>query len=64
MGFKKIMTYLHVYLDYDESISTFGKKVKGLTPVKVFAHYTGPEPDTLRAQYRRVHECNRLQLLL
>jgi hypothetical protein len=37
--------------------------VPGLRPVAVFAHYTGQD-ETVYGRFKRVHRCNRYDLLL
>jgi ribosomal protein S18 acetylase RimI-like enzyme len=55
-GFELIDGYLHVYVDLDEGLRTLFPITEGLRPVKVFAHYVGDDPESVRARFRRVHE--------
>ena len=51
-GFVLIDGYLHVYLERDDLRQYDGE----LRLVKAFAHYTGDEPEKIRARYTRVHD--------
>lgn len=56
-GFHKVMSYLHVYLNYDE-LQEFGLRSKiGLSPHKMFAHYLDDDIEAVRHKYERVHDC-------
>ena len=55
-GFEPIDGYLHVYVDLDEGLRELFPVADGLRPVKLFAHYVGDDPETVRARFRRVHE--------
>lgn len=58
-GFAWVKSYLHVYLDGRAEVSQGVRStIPGLTPVHIFAHYTGSEPDSIRARFSRVHDCN------
>jgi ribosomal protein S18 acetylase RimI-like enzyme len=63
-GFKLIDTYLHVYLDYDEAGQVLRSDLPGLRPVKVFSHFS-KDPARfaeIRHRFKRVHDCNLLEL--
>ena len=51
-GFVQIDGYLHVYLERDD-LRQFDGEIR---LVSAFGHYTGDEPDRIRARYRRVHD--------
>lgn len=51
-GFEQVDGYLHVYLERDDLRHLDGE----LRLVSAFAHYTGDEPERIRARYRRVHD--------
>ncbi|HLJ65908.1 MAG TPA: GNAT family N-acetyltransferase [Chloroflexota bacterium] len=58
-GFEWVSAYLHVYLHGKEEVGqAVQSTVPGLTPVQVFAHYTGADRDSIRDRFERVHECN------
>ena len=54
-GFRKIDGYLHVYLERNDLRALDGQ-VGELRLVKAFAHYTGDQPDEIRARFERVHD--------
>lgn len=57
-GFKLTDSYLHVYADSkDEIKSSFKSETDKLNLVYAFAHYTGNDCDSIRAKFKRVHEC-------
>ena len=61
-GFKKIDSYLHVYvLGRDGAVTS---TIPGLKPVCTFAHYVGENTDEIRAKFERVHECSLFELRL
>ena len=56
-GFELIDGYLHVYVELDEGLrELFPITEDGLRPVKVFAHYVGDDPDSVRKRFARVHD--------
>lgn len=55
-GFRQRYSYLHVYLQPDEARDEVTMRTEGLRPVLAFAHYTGPEPEQLRARFARTHD--------
>ena len=61
-GFKKVMSYLHVYLDADEVAGVIQSEIPGLKPLKIFAHYTGEDREKIQGQFKRVHECQLFEL--
>lgn len=63
-GFQKVDTYLHVYLQRDEMESGIQSILPGLRPMHGFAHYQGDSADEVRQQFRRVHDCNRYNLII
>jgi hypothetical protein len=40
----------------DEGLRHLFPVTDGLRPVKLFAHYVGDDPETIRTRFRRVHE--------
>ena len=56
-GFRLLESYLHVYIEGPETGDAIRSGMPGLMPVQTFAHYLGPEPERVRARFRRVHEC-------
>ncbi len=57
LGFARVTSYLHVYLERDEGLRELDVEGGGLKLVKAFAHYTGDQPDEIRQRFRRVHDC-------
>lgn len=57
LGFVRVSSYLHVYLDRDEGLRELDVEGSGLKLVKAFAHYTGDRPAEIRQRFRRVHDC-------
>ncbi|MFD1335823.1 GNAT family N-acetyltransferase [Oceanobacillus iheyensis] len=55
--FKKVDSYLHVYLEGNDIKDTL-PSTSHIYPVQVFAHYVGIEKEEMRRKYKRVHECN------
>ena len=56
-GFVQIRSYLHVYVHgKSETAGVIGAGLE-LKPINVFAHYTGDQPDDIRARFERVHDC-------
>jgi ribosomal protein S18 acetylase RimI-like enzyme len=51
-GFRRIDSYLHVYLERDDLRAFDGE----LRLIKAFAHYTGDRPEEIRLRYGRVHD--------
>ncbi|NER79776.1 MAG: GNAT family N-acetyltransferase [Leptolyngbya sp. SIO1D8] len=62
-GFQKIETYLHVYLQGDEAKGC-SSNIPGLQLKHVFAYYSGTDTSQIGQLFRRVHQCNRYDLLL
>ncbi|MDQ3962473.1 MAG: GNAT family N-acetyltransferase [Actinomycetota bacterium] len=64
-GFRKIHTYLHVFVDDDEASEEFPASTRSdLRVVNAFAHYTGDAPEEIRSRFRRVHDCFLYELLM
>ncbi|MBD3381042.1 MAG: GNAT family N-acetyltransferase [candidate division Zixibacteria bacterium] len=63
-GFRKVMSYLHVYMDFDEQSEVLKSSIADLKPVHVLAHYTGDDTEMIRKRFKRVHDCNLLELKL
>jgi RimJ/RimL family protein N-acetyltransferase len=64
-GFQKVDTYLHVYLQDSQEVSTCVKScISELRPLHVFAQYRGNDLEQIKLRFRRVHECNRYDLCL
>jgi len=61
-GFQLLMSYLHVYLDYDEAREVLHSTIPGLKPVKVFAHYSKDDREAVRRKFQRVYDCNLFEL--
>lgn len=62
-GFEWVKSYLHVYLQGKPEIEgAIGSSVPRLTPVQVFAHYTGEDREGIRSRFERVHDCNCFRL--
>ncbi len=57
LGFERVSSYLHVYLERDEGLRELDVEGRDLKFVKAFAHYTGDRPDEIRQRFRRVHDC-------
>ena len=56
-GFQVIDGYLHVYVELDEGLrDLFPVTGEGIRPVRMFAHYTGDDPESIRRRFARVHE--------
>ena len=56
-GFRKVDSYLHVYVELDERLRGLFPITDGLRPVKVFAHYTGDHRDDIKKRFARAHDC-------
>lgn len=56
-GFRRVDSYLHVYIDGPEANGVIESRVPGLMPAQTFAHYVGPDREQIRSRFRRVHEC-------
>lgn len=63
-GFQKMDSYLHVYLQDEELEGCFDSRIPGLRPVHVFASYRGDSAADMRQRFKRVHECNRYDLII
>jgi ribosomal protein S18 acetylase RimI-like enzyme len=64
-GFEWVTSYLHVYMEGKQEVAdALQSTVPRLTPVHVFAHYTGEDREAVRARFTRVHECNCYRLCL
>ncbi len=57
LGFARVTSYLHVYIERDEGLRELDGEGGDLKLVKALAHYTGDNPDEIRQRYRRVHDC-------
>ncbi len=56
-GFSPVRSYLHVYVELHEGLrDQFPISRDGLRPVKLFAHYLGDDPGTMRDRFARVHD--------
>lgn len=62
-GFQKVDRYLHVYLQDEEVKQGISSHIPGLKPIHVFAQYSGDSANNIKGQFRRVHECNRYDLV-
>ncbi|TDQ36599.1 GNAT family N-acetyltransferase [Aureibacillus halotolerans] len=60
-GFTHFHSYLHVYVDRKEEVSS---PIDGLHVLQAFGHYYGDEGVKIKALFERVHECNGLEKLL
>lgn len=56
-GFRKVDSYLHVYVELDEGLRDLFPITDGLRPVTVFAHYTGDDRDDIKKRFARAHDC-------
>jgi ribosomal protein S18 acetylase RimI-like enzyme len=56
-GFVQVDSYLHVYVDLADGLRDLLPITEGLRPVKLFAHYVGPDKDEVRHRFARVHDC-------
>lgn len=63
-GFQKVDSYLHVYLQDEELEGCLDSRIHGLRPVHVFAQYRGDSALEIRRRFKRVHECNRCDLII
>jgi len=59
-GFDKVYSYMHVYLEGEDETEKVIRpsNESDLQVIQAFAHYTGSKPDSIKSQYKRVHECN------
>lgn len=56
--FKKVSSYLHVYIENSEELDTaINSAIPNLYPVQTFAHYVGEEKEKIKKLFDRVHEC-------
>ncbi|GGA74354.1 GNAT family N-acetyltransferase [Ornithinibacillus halotolerans] len=57
-GFRKVDSYLHVFMEGDEELKGHLKsEVPHLYPILAFAHYVGEDTETINSKFSRVHEC-------
>jgi ribosomal protein S18 acetylase RimI-like enzyme len=56
-GFERVYSYLHVYVEPAEGLRDLFPIADGIRPIKLFAHYTGDDPDAVRRRFARVHDC-------
>ncbi|WP_100488400.1 GNAT family N-acetyltransferase [Sporolactobacillus pectinivorans] len=56
-GFKKISSYLHVFIEGEEVHDAVHSSIAGLKPLEAFAHYSGEDSEKIRKKFNRVHEC-------
>ncbi|MFS0780269.1 hypothetical protein [Bacillus sp. 1P06AnD] len=57
-GFLKVDSYLHVFMDSEKELKeAVESRLPQLFPISAFAHYIGAEKETIKKQFRRVHEC-------
>jgi len=57
-------SYLHVYLQSEEVEKCLNSCILGLKPVHVFAQYQGDFTPDMRQRFKRVHECDRYDLII
>lgn len=56
-GFQLVDGYLHVYVELDEGLrELFPITPDGIRPVRMFAHYVGDDPESIRERFARVHD--------
>ncbi|HEY9814644.1 MAG TPA: hypothetical protein V6D20_02385, partial [Candidatus Obscuribacterales bacterium] len=63
-SFQKVGSYLHVYLQREEVNRCFDSRISGLKPVHIFAQYHGNVAPAIQQRFKRVHECNRYDLMI
>ncbi|WP_425449307.1 GNAT family N-acetyltransferase [Dethiothermospora halolimnae] len=63
-GFNWRESYLHVYIEGNESNETIESKTEKLFICNSFAHYLGKEKEKIKDKFKRVHECNLYELTL
>jgi len=63
-GFAKKQTYLHVFTENDECDLICDPKIRQLYLCGAFAHYIGDQPETIKKQFARVHECSMYELMI
>jgi ribosomal protein S18 acetylase RimI-like enzyme len=56
-GFTRVYSYLHVFVEHSEGLRDLFPIADELRPVKLFAHYTGDDPDAVKRRFARVHDC-------
>lgn len=57
--FVKKDSYYHVFMEGSKEVNeALRSSINGLQPVQTFAHYNGSNPDKIKNQFNRVHECN------
>lgn len=63
-GFTLKESYLHVYAESNECDKITQSKINELIICNSFAHYIGEDKETIKKEFRRVHECNLYELVL
>jgi GNAT superfamily N-acetyltransferase len=63
-GWRQVMSYLHVYMDFDELGDQRNTDTPGLKLIHAFAHYTGDDKQAICNKYKRVHTCTLFELML
>lgn len=61
-NFQLKYSYLHVYINEDESKIILKENIKNLSFCKSFAHYTGSDKKEIKKLFKRVHDCNLYEL--
>ena len=61
-AFKLVDRYLHVYMSQKEAAKSLVCTELDLKILKVFAHYTGDDPEYVRSHFERAHECRQYAL--
>ncbi|CEG25328.1 GNAT family N-acetyltransferase [Bacillus sp. B-jedd] len=56
-GFKKVDSYLQVYVEGKELAGAVKSKIPGMHLVQAYGHYVGKEKESINNQFIRVHEC-------
>ncbi|WP_053368710.1 GNAT family N-acetyltransferase [Bacillus sp. FJAT-27245] len=57
-GFKKVDSYLQVYLEGKEEIrEAVSSSLSGFHLVQAFGHYVGEKKESIQGRFNRVHEC-------
>ncbi len=63
-GFTLKESYLHVYAEGNECDKITQSKINELFICNSFAHYIGEDNETIKKEFKRVHECNLYELVL
>lgn len=56
-GFSSDYSYLHLYINEEDSSEVIHSQDKNILPMTTFAHYVGDNKEEVKSQYKRAYEC-------